>query len=33
MSDALIAQYYDVNREEVTALRRRYGNGARPAEH
>ncbi len=33
MSDALIAHYYDVNREEVAALRRRYGNGARPAEH
>jgi len=32
MSDALIANYYDVNREEVAALRQRYGRARQAAE-
>ena len=32
MSDALIAHYYDVNRDEVSALRRRYGYAAQAGE-
>lgn len=31
MSDASIAHYYAVNREEVAALRRRYRYAAQPA--
>jgi len=33
MSDACIAHYYDVNSDEVAALRRRYMMAERPFEH